>query len=71
VNIWGAISAVLASALCYSVGFQHGTDKAEFAIQDPIVRFEPYPFAEECSIMLEAAWSIKDKAPDVVSPHKP
>lgn len=72
-NRFGAIAAVILMGIAYYIGFTHGHDRAEFDIThvEPIQTIvSEYPYADVCSTMLEAAWSIEDAAPSV-SPHKP
>ncbi|WP_333817751.1 hypothetical protein [Tabrizicola sp.] len=62
-SLGGMLAALIAG---YTVGWQHGHDKASLAVRAATqVVVEPYPFANVCSEMLEAAWSVQP-AP---SPH--
>lgn len=50
----------------YMVGHQHGSDQADLALDRAVKVIErpvAYPFAETCSQMLEAAWSVEDLPP--------
>lgn len=65
-NSWAICGVLAALAAGYAVGFQHGHDRTAFDAR-PVERivYEPYPFAQACSDMLEAAWAI-----EAGSPHK-
>jgi hypothetical protein len=50
----------------YLVGFQHGSDRAQLALDRAVQLIEvpvASPHASVCTQMLEAAWSIEDVAP--------
>ena len=50
----------------YLVGFQHGSDRAQLALDRAVEVVEvpvADPHASVCSAMLEAAWSIEDVVP--------
>lgn len=47
----------------YTIGLQHGTDKAELVAaraSAPIKVPVAYPLADTCSVMLEAAWAVEE-----------
>jgi hypothetical protein len=59
-------TCVIALVASYLVGFQHGSDQAQLAL-DRAVRVVEVPVANPhdsvCSQMLEAAWSIENVTP--------
>jgi len=65
-NWWLLSSFVTMAGLGYLVGFQHGSDQAQLALDRAIEVIKvpvADPHASVCSQMLEAAWSIEDVAP--------
>ncbi len=59
-------TCVIALVAGYLVGFQHGSDQAQLALDRAIEVIKvpvADPHASVCSQMLEAAWSIEDVAP--------
>lgn len=64
-NWWLTLSFGLMGA-GYLVGFQHGSDRAQLALDRAVEVVEvhvPDPHASVCTQMLEAAWSIEDVTP--------
>jgi len=64
---WWVISAfLLMGAIGYTTGLQHGSDQAELSAARAIKTIEvpvPYPLADTCSTMLEAAWAVEESPP--------
>lgn len=59
-------TCAIALVVGYLVGFQHGSDQAQMAIDRAVQVLEvpvADPYASVCSQMLEAAWSIEDVVP--------
>lgn len=66
-SYWGFLSfVVIALVAGYLVGFQHGSDRTQLALDRSVERVEVVrdnPYGQVCSQMLEAAWSIEDVTP--------
>lgn len=71
-NSFWAIASVGLLGIGYTVGWQHGGDRARSDIKPLEVEtvVADYPYSGVCSAMLEAAWSVDD-AMISGSPHKP